>query len=52
MRDGCPCGTYGQCCDTPEVVTPLHEEPADGDFCEECYCSTCLNCSSYCCCDL
>lgn len=50
-EEGCPCGTYGQCCDDPDIVTPDHEEPDDG-FCEECYCAECLNCGSYCCCDL
>ena len=50
--DGCPCGTHGQCCSQPDVHTPEHECPENGEFCEECYCLECANCGSQCCCDL
>ncbi len=46
-KDGCPCN--GNCCDDPEPMTPDHE---CSDSCDECYCSECVNCGGYCCCDL
>lgn len=50
VYNGCPCGTSGECCSQPEVVTPEHE--CEDNFCEECYCFQCVNCGEVCYCEL
>ena len=50
---GCPCGTYGPCCTTPDLYVPEHEEPVDDDeICEQCFVLACANCAASCACDL
>ena len=51
MKDGCPCGTQGKCCDNTESFNPDHE-CSDESVCEECYVAEWSNCGSSCCCDL
>jgi len=53
IYDGCPCGTYGKCCNgTSGCVTPEHECEDDEFICEACYVSECLDCGATCSCDL
>ena len=51
MREGCPCGTQGKCCDKPETYTPDHDHSIE-NVCEDCYCTGCRNCGKRCYCEL
>lgn len=50
-KDGCPCGTHGQCCNQPDLYTPDHE-CSDESVCEDCYVTACRTCGNSCSCDL
>jgi len=49
---GCPCGTYGKCCDNPK---PFNDHDCDDgceDYCEEIGMTACSNCGSECYCEV
>lgn len=46
-KDGCPCGTFGKCCDKQKII-PLDHECSDEKVCESCYGLECLNCGATC----
>lgn len=49
--DGCPCGSFGKCCDSPDTGSTDHE-CSDEDVCEDCYAVECYSCGAVCYCDL
>jgi len=54
-NDDCCTVLNGTCCEDPTPVCPEHEcvkELDDEDFCEMCFHTECLNCETYCSCEV
>ncbi len=49
---GCPCGTWGTCCNNIKTKGVEHKHDDNGSICEGCYEIECVNCGARCSCDL